>query len=393
VASSAEPAVSAPKLSDLAERLIASAGDGVLAFDRSLRYTYWNEAMERMTGTTASRVLGRVAMDAFPYLEERGTIEKYRETLDGRTVVADEQAYTIPGTGRSALFDTRFYPVRGVDGTVIGGMAITRDVTERVRAAHEASELASVAAQNAIDMERDAREQAEAANRAKADFLAVMSHELRTPLNAISGYTELMLLGVRGPLTTQQREDLSRIQRSQHHLLSLINDVLNFAKLEAGRVEYQIADVDVRELLESIDPLVMPQLQERGLRYAPCDASGMIVRADMEKLRQILLNLLSNAVKFTPPGGTVLLECEAAGTEIVLKVIDTGVGIAEDKLEQIFEPFVQLQRGLTSQHEGTGLGLAISRDLARGMHGELSVSSEQGEGSVFTLRLPRGEPI
>jgi len=238
--------------------------------------------------------------------------------------------------------------------------------------------------------EHRAREQAEEANRAKTQFLATMSHELRTPLNAISGYAELLSMGLRGPTTPEQQEDLGRIMRSQRHLLSVINDILNFARLEAGHVEYRVAEVPVAELLGDLESLIRPQLTAKQLEFECAQVSRDIVtRADGEKVRQVLLNLLANAVKFTAPGGRVHVECSHDASRVYIRVTDTGIGIPSDRRGAIFEPFVQLHRTLAQPAEGTGLGLAISRDLARGMGGELTVESEPGRGSVFTLTLDR----
>jgi len=232
--------------------------------------------------------------------------------------------------------------------------------------------------------------EADQANRAKSDFLATMSHELRTPLNAIAGYVELLEMELRGPVTEQQRSDLSRIRHSQQTLLSIINDILNFARLESGRVEYHVRDVPLAEVLSGMEPLIHPQVQARGLRFESCRADPALrVRTDPEKLQQILLNLLSNSIKFTDPGGSVALGCDARDGHVLVRVRDTGRGIPEDKLEAIFEPFTRVENAHTRTTEGTGLGLAISRDLARAMGGDLTAESEPGKGSAFTLVLPR----
>ena len=239
-----------------------------------------------------------------------------------------------------------------------------------------------------LQTEHSAREAAEEANRAKTQFLATMSHELRTPLNAISGYAELLSLGLRGPTTPEQQEDLGRIMRSQRHLLSVINDILNFARLEAGHVEYRMTNVPIAELVSDLEPLIRPQLVAKRLQFSSAVvARDAMVRADAEKVRQVLLNLLANAVKFTPQDGRVRVSCDFDGTRVYIRVTDTGIGIPPDRRAAIFEPFVQLHRTLAQPAEGTGLGLAISRDLARGMGGELTVESEPGQGSTFTLAL------
>jgi signal transduction histidine kinase len=221
-----------------------------------------------------------------------------------------------------------------------------------------------------------------------------MSHELRTPLNAIGGYAQLLEMGVHGPLTEAQQDALARIQRSQRHLLGLINDVLNFAKLEAGAVSYDIGDVPVAPVIAGLELLVAPQMANKSLTYQ-CGAipPRLAVRADADKLQQIMLNLLSNAIKFTPTGGRLTLSVNEADDSVAICVADTGIGIPADRFGSIFEPFVQLGRsssgGTATGQEGTGLGLAISRDLARAMHGDLTVRSTVGAGSVFELRLPR----
>ena len=230
---------------------------------------------------------------------------------------------------------------------------------------------------------------ADAANRTKAEFLAVMSHELRTPLNSIGGYIDLLEMELRGPLTDAQKSDLARIKRSQLHLLGIINDILNFTRLEATEVKFEIIDVPVRALITDLDDVVSSLARAKSLEYE-CDslAANVYARTDPDKLRQILINLLSNAVKFTPDGGRIRVSWTVNQKSVSIHVEDTGPGIPRDKQEAVFEPFVQLERGLTRTTEGTGLGLAISRGLARGMGGDILLESEVGAGSVFTVMIP-----
>jgi PAS domain S-box-containing protein len=264
---------------------------------------------------------------------------------------------------------------------------LARADAERARA--EAERALEKAEQASIEAER-ARRIAEQANRAKSEFLAIMSHELRTPLNAIGGYAELMELGIHGPVTLQQRESLERLQRSQRMLLGLVNQVLNYARVETGNVRYELTDVPLDDALRSVEGVITPQIRAKGLRYqySGCDAA-LQVRADGEKLQQIVLNLLTNALKFTERGGTIQLEVQSSSTSVQIRVTDTGIGIPSDKLEIIFDPFVQVDANYTRTRDGVGLGLAISRDLARGMGGELTVASTPGNGSTFTLTVPR----
>ena len=264
---------------------------------------------------------------------------------------------------------------RDDEGRILRWFGTNTDIEDRRRAEAE--------------LERLTREATEA-NRAKSDFLAAMSHELRTPLNAIGGYAQLIELGVRGPITEEQRIDLSKIRRSKDHLNSLVSDVLNFAKAGAGRVEYRMQRLEVRRTLGAVLEMVSPQAEEKQLRLkSPEIPADVCVTADEDRTRQILLNLIANALKFTDPAGVISLEVSADEAEVGISVSDTGAGIAPGDIERIFEPFVQAGRVGRSSDQGVGLGLAISRQLARAMGGDLRVTSKLGSGSTFTLTLPR----
>ncbi len=345
---------------------------------------------------TGRPLLGRTVRDAFPEVADTGLID----TMDhvyatGEPFVAAERQVFVDGPDGAR--EERFYNVgyqalRDAGGRVYALASVTYDITEQVLARREV-ETARREAERA-------RAAAEDANRVKSMFLANMSHQLRTPLNAIGGYVQLIELGLYGPVTDDQRGALSRVQKAQHRLLGLINDVLNYAKLESGRVEYAMRPIDVRDVIADVAPLLEPQLTAKGLAYDVALPDGpCVVWADRDKLGQVLLNLLANAVKFTParhptsgaPGHvTVDLGTRAERADAVfVRVADTGRGIPREKQDLIFDPFVQVRTGYTQGTEGTGLGLAISRDLARGMGGDLRVRSVEGEGATFTVTLRR----
>jgi signal transduction histidine kinase len=250
--------------------------------------------------------------------------------------------------------------------------------------------------QHTVDELAASRALADSASKAKSEFLATMSHELRTPLNAIGGHVQLIDLGVYGPVTDEQRQALHRIDRSQRHLLGLINNILNLSRIESGRLDYQFSDVPLADAIADLSPMIEPQFRAKQIEYTVRGADTFpTVRADREKLQQILLNLLANAAKFTPTGGRVWVESHPASDttgKALITVSDTGQGIPADKLESVFEPFTQVDSTHSRKGQGTGLGLAISRDLARGMGGDLTATSELGVGSVFALSLPCSSP-
>jgi signal transduction histidine kinase len=245
------------------------------------------------------------------------------------------------------------------------------------------------------ELERSLREalaRVEAASHAKSEFLGMMSHELRTPLNAIAGHVQLIELGVHGPINDQQREALGRVQRSQRRLLALINDVLNLTRTDAPQMEYDLRAVPLEPLLDEVTELLAPLFAAASLTCEVVQSEALAVRADREKVHQVVLNLLGNAIKYTPAGGSVLVRTVVSATSpqtVEIDVCDSGIGIAPGMLERIFEPFVQLGSFADAQRDGIGLGLSISRRLARGMGGELRAMNNPDCGSTFRLTLPR----
>jgi PAS domain S-box-containing protein len=338
------------------------------------RFLETNPAFAKHTGLPPEAV-GRTAREVLPGLEEHWF------QIYGRVAVTGEASRFERGSeSMGRWFDVFAFRIDEPERRRVA--ILFMDVTESRRAELERERLLREA--------QDARAEAEAANRAKADFLASMSHELRTPLNAIGGYVELLDMGIHGPLAEAQRGALARITANQRHLLTLINDILSFARLEAGHIDFDLRPLGAQEVLASVESLVAPQAETRGVAYTsePCDPALRFL-GDAERVRQVLLNLVGNAIKFTRAGGWVVISCAADDAWVELRVRDNGVGIPAEEQERIFDPFQQVGRRLSQPQEGVGLGLAISRDLARGMAGDLTVQSEPGEGSVFTLRLPR----
>jgi signal transduction histidine kinase/CHASE3 domain sensor protein len=280
-------------------------------------------------------------------------------------------------------------------GRILGGLLIRFNAPRAFSPGDRSfmSALSRIAAEaferaRLFEAERAARTAAESANRAKAAFLASMSHELRTPLQAALGFAQLLRSGVFGTINDDQSEALARVERSQTHLARLIDDILDFARLEAGRVRVLLERVPVREIIEDLVPLVEPQAVLKKISVTAESADGLVVAVDRQRMRQIMVNLVGNAIKFTNPGGVVRVAARPESSRIRFDVEDNGVGIPADRLKEIFEPFVQVDDALTRTASGAGLGLAISRDLARAMGGELSVQSEPGRGSVFSVSFP-----
>jgi signal transduction histidine kinase len=356
------------RLRTIVERMV----DGIVITDREGVIRFANPAAERLFGRPTDDLVG----------EQLGAPIVRGETSEIEIVRSRDEL--LHGELRVADFEWEGEP---------SYLISLRDVTDRKRA-HER--------ERQLQREQAARAEAEAASQAKSEFLAIMSHELRTPLNAVLGYADLLQLGVAGQLSDEQRQQLRRISASGRHLLALVNEVLDLARIEAGRLKVERITFSATEVADAAAVLIQPQAEVRGLRVSREDASPEAVCVgDPDRVRQIIVNLLANAVKFTPVGGKVTIEVgetdnpdppirsRGESAWVYFRVTDTGPGIATDQLEAIFAPFVQAQSGHTRNKDGTGLGLTISRRLARLMNGDLTVRSQVGHGAEFTLWLPQ----
>ena len=403
---------------ELYRLLVESVKDyAIFALDPNGYVVSWNPGAQRFKGYTASEIIGKHFSVFYPPEDLAARKPQIELEIAAEVGRLEDEGWRVRKDGTQFWANVVITALRGADGELVGFAKVTRDLTQRraaelqaledarriavEEALRRAAEMRSTDLVDLLDRTRrqaeeieHRRNEADVANRTKTEFLAAMSHELRTPLNAIAGYVQLLMLGVRGPLTDEQAIDLGRIQRSQQHLLSLINDILNFSRLEAGAVTYEIGSVPLGTVLEAATSMISLQAAAKQitLTLEPCPPT-MRALADDSKLEQVLLNLLSNAVKFTQRGGHVSIRCEAADDHVLTRVQDDGPGIPADRLADIFEPFVQLDRALGNPREGVGLGLAISRDLARGMQGDLTVESIPGKGSTFTVSLKRAAAI
>ncbi len=366
----------------------------------------WNAGAERIKAYSAEEIIGRhfsIFYSAQDIADQKPPRELEIAIAEGKY---QEEGWRYRKDRSRFWASVLITPLYSAKGELRGFGKVTRDLTERQEAEKRAIEDATrVTAEEVARRAAEQREhelgvlaerlssqahELEVANHAKAQFLASMSHELRTPLNAIGGYVDLLIMGVRGPVNTAQLQDLDRIRKSQQHLLGIITDILNFSRAEAGQLSYQIEEVPLCQVMDSVNEMISPQAESKGIRLEPpfCPPD-VIARADRSKVEQILLNLLSNSVKFTRSGGEIIVSCEQSQTEVSIVVDDTGTGIPEDQIDKVFDPFVQVGRTLTSAQEGTGLGLAISRDMAVAMGGSITAASAVGRGSTFTLTLPR----
>jgi signal transduction histidine kinase len=304
---------------------------------------------------------------------------------------ASQPVVSMPNpVGSGELNVVRFDPQLDREkGVVIAGSARPDFPTEVESFLFRTAVHQGMVAIQASRLLRDLQE----ANNAKSAFLATMSHELRTPLNAILGYVDLLDAGVAGPVNEYQKEHLARVKTGARHLMELIEGILTFARVEAGKEELHRSNIDIVELCKGTAELMEPLARAKNLDFeVRLPNHPLVMHTDAGKVRQILLNLLSNAVKFTRKG-RVRMDCTAAPDQIVLQISDTGVGIRATDIKQIFEPFRQIGNVYTKSSSGTGLGLTVAKHLAELLGGDISVLSTIDEGSTFTVQLPRVKPV
>jgi len=373
----ARGAVSRVDAEALYKLLIDSVVDyAIFVLDPRGNVLTWNKGAARINGYSADEIIGKHFSMFYPREEVSAGKPDMELVEAARLGRFEDEGWRLRKDGSRLWANVVITALRDKNGELAGFAKVTRDLTERKAAEDRAIDDARLVAE------------AEAENRTKTEFLTAMSHELRTPLNAIGGYADLLRAHVAGPLSEEQDRFVTRIAKSQGHLLGIINDLLNYSKTKAGKVEYEITAVRIKDVLHETGAMMLASIEQKGLKLEVVPPPMTVfARADRSKMEQVVINLLSNALKFTEAGGTITLSGEQQGPVVTITVSDSGRGIPEDNLERIFEPFVQVGRSLSSASEGTGLGLAISREIAEGMGGQLTVKSELGEGSTFILTL------
>ncbi|PJK28901.1 MHYT domain-containing protein [Minwuia thermotolerans] len=371
----------------------------VFMLDREGRIESWNDGAARQFGWTEADIVGLPSW-VLNLRGERAARSLARALKKARRQGRNEfDMRAIRADGSEFWANTIIYPVREDTGEMTGFVATMRDISEQ-RRSREALAAANAELERKVEDRTmalaRAKEAAEAANSAKSRFIANMSHELRTPLNAIIGYTEMLLEDFEAEGETQTTEDLKRIEGAGRHLLDLINEILDIAKIEAGRYTFDHDIVDVRALVGEAVATAEPMVERHESRmHVHVDAAVDTIETDRKRLFQCLLNLLSNAAKFTRAGDIwldVAIEGGGARRMLTLTVRDTGIGMSADQLDRVFEAFAQVDDRATRGAEGTGLGLTITRRLIEAMGGDIAVESAPGEGSTFTIRAPL-EPV
>jgi PAS domain S-box-containing protein len=359
--------------------------EGCQIIGRDWRFAYLNDTAASQGRQKKEALLGRTMMECYPGIEATALFDTLRRCMDERCDAHTENEFHH-ADGSTSWFELSIQPA--TEGIFI----LSLDITARKRIEKTLldanDELERKVAERTAEL-RVAKEQAESSDQLKSEFLATMSHELRTPLNAIIGFTGTLLMKLPGPVNAEQEKQLTTVQLSARHLLSLINDLLDVAKIESGKLELKVESIACQRVVDEVANTLRPAAASKGLQFninVPVDE--VVARADRRALSQILINLLNNAIKFTERGSVTLELAVAQANTVEISVIDTGIGISTADMAKLFQSFAQLDGGSRRRVEGTGLGLYLSRKLAELLGGQIAVYSEFGKGSRFTLSLP-----
>lgn len=378
--------------------IVESSDDAIIGKSLDGIITSWNEGAEKIYGYKDSEAVGKPITLLVPP-GRQDEVSLFLERIKRGGHVEHHETVRRKKDGRDINISLTISPIRNVEGRFIGASTIARDITERKRAEEELRKYR----EHLEDLVRDRTEELEKrtqqletanirlqeADRLKSVFLASMSHELRTPLNSIIGFTGIMLMGMSGDLSEEQKKQLMMVKNSANHLLGLINDVLDIAKIEAGRVTLSLEQFEIGEVVDSVIETVSPMAQAKGLELIREVPSGLVLTGDKRRVTQILMNITGNAVKFTEHGSVTISAGVSGDNNLQLRFTDTGVGIKEEEMKKLFSPFQQIDATLTKAYEGTGLGLYLCKRLVSLLGGDITASSTYGRGSEFTVVLPQ----
>jgi len=376
--------------------VIDNLPDYIYVKDKEGKYVLNNNAHIRFLGIKKpEELVGKTVFEIFPQEQALKYQDYDQEVIRSGKPIIDEEEFITDETGKEVWHLISKVPVYDSYGKIWGLVGVRKDITEKKIAGIKIQEYATNLEKMVEQRTRElhlAKEEAERASRAKSEFLASMSHELRTPLNAIIGFSEVLRDQYFGNLNEKQTEYVNDVLESGKHLLSLINDILDLSKIESGKVELQPSEANIKRLLENSLIMVREKCVRHGINIKenfPQDIDALEITVDERAIKQIMFNLLSNAAKFTPDGGSITMEAENKGEELIVRIEDTGIGIAPEDQRKIFHEFSQIKSHITKKMSGTGLGLSLVKRLVEMHGGRIWVESEgEGKGSRFSFSLP-----
>lgn len=367
----------------LLSAIVEASDDAIVSKDLSGVVTSWNRGAERIFGYSAAEMIGTPITVLIPS-DRQGEEPKILERIRRGERVDHFQTVRVRKNGEHFDVSVTISPIKDATGRIVGASKIARDISVQKEAER--------ALQRAKEWTEAANKRLQEVDRLKSEFLATMSHELRTPLNSIIGFSGILLQQIPGPLNAEQVKQMTMVVNSARHLLSLINDLLDLSRIEAGRTELQWQEVDVAQVIEEVLKAQEPVAKQKQLTLEKRVGDLPVIETDRKRIYQVLLNLVSNALKFTHEGG-VKVEARQKDGAVIVEVTDTGIGIAPDQLQNLFQAFRQVEGSARRRYEGTGLGLYLCRKLLDLLGGEIRAESEPGKGSRFSVRLPLKRPV